>query len=71
MLSACLDKLLFICLDKEAEAAGSNLCSASAPADASISFLYLQQNARLAVNKLAPMQAAWMYNEFQKVQSGG
>lgn len=71
ILPACLDKLLFICLDKEAEAVGSNLCSASAPADASISLLYLQQNARLVVNKLAPMQAARMYNEFQKVQSAG
>ncbi len=32
IVPACLDKLLFICLDKEAEAVGSNLCSASAPA---------------------------------------
>lgn len=71
ILSACLDKLLFICLDKEAEAVGSNLCSACAPADASTFFLYSQQNAHLMVHKLASMQAGWLYNLFQQVQSGG
>ncbi len=58
ILPACLDKLLFICLDKEAEAVGSNLCSASVSADASMSFLYTQQNVHLMVYKLASMQAA-------------
>lgn len=67
ILPACLDKLLFICLDKEAEAVGS----ASVSADASMSSLYTQQNVHLMVYKLASMQAAWLYNEFQQVQSGG